>query len=122
VDRLITAFKVIDAGGTDRTITVGRVIGPDGADRVFYDTAGTSSFAATADHGTRSGSGNGTATTNTVIVTPTGGTAPYHHAWTLISHSNATNPTVNSPSSGTTTFTQTNIGRAKPIPRRSATR
>jgi hypothetical protein len=108
--RTLTRIRVRDSGGTLRTLTRIRVRDAGNVLRVVYDTTGASSFAATADHGTRSGSGNGTATTNTVIVTPTGGTAPYHHAWTLISHSNATNPTINSPSSGTTTFTQTNLG------------
>jgi hypothetical protein len=109
-DRLVTAFKMIDAGSVDRTITVGRIIGPDGVDRVFYDTAGTSSFAASASPASVNGHGNGSATTANVTITPTGGTAPYFHAWTLISHSNATNPTIGSAAAATTSFTQTNIG------------
>jgi hypothetical protein len=44
-------------------------------------------------------------------VAASGGTTPYTYAWSLIAHSHpTTNPTINSPSSATTTFSQANIG------------
>lgn len=42
-------------------------------------------------------------TSDSVTMTPTGGTAPYTHAWTLVSGSSAV--LVDSPTSATTTFT-----------------
>lgn len=109
IDRAIMAFKMIDAASVDRTIVEGRLIGPDGVDRVFYDTAGTASFSASPDHSHRFGTGNGSATSNAVVITATGGTAPYSYAWTIITYTNGTSPTVGSPASATTTFTQTNL-------------
>jgi hypothetical protein len=108
-DRTITAFQVIDAAGVDRTIVEGRVIGPDRGDRVFWDTAGTSSFAGSASPTGVHGAGNATATTNATTATVTGGTPPYSHAWSIVSHTNSTLPTINTPAGATTTFTQTNI-------------
>lgn len=60
-------------------------------------TAAISPFAAV---GTRSGSGS--ATTNSVTATPTGGTGPYLYAWALVSGDTFT---VNSATSASTTFT-----------------
>ena len=47
------------------------------------------------------------ATTNSVTVTPSGGTSPYTYAWTLLSGDTLT---VTSPSAATTTFSKTGMG------------
>jgi hypothetical protein len=52
--------------------------------------------------GTRSGPGS--VTTNSVTVTPSGGTGPYTYAWANVEGDAAT---VNSPTAATTTFTHT---------------
>jgi len=45
-----------------------------------------------------------------VVATPTGGTAPYTHSWTLVSYTSlAAPPTADSPTADTTLFTQTGI-------------
>lgn len=46
----------------------------------------------------------GLATTNSVTVTPAGGSAPYTYAWTFVSGDSVT---VNSPASATTSFSTT---------------
>jgi hypothetical protein len=107
--RTITQFRVRDDTNVLRTITRIRVRDANNVLRVVYDTTGASSFAATASPGTVHGIGNGTATTGNTTVTPTGGIAPYFHAWTRISYTNSTPPTIGSASSATTNFTQTNL-------------
>jgi hypothetical protein len=109
-NRALTAIQVLDGGGVDRTITEGRVLGPDGTDRIFYATA--PALSASADPSIVSGGSfaTGTATTNLTVVTPTGGTAPYSYAWTLVSHTSGTNPTIGTPANNNTTFTQTGLG------------
>jgi hypothetical protein len=51
-------------------------------------------------------SGPGAVTTDSTIVTPTGGTGPYTYAWALVSGDAFT---VNSPTAATTTFSTTLI-------------
>ena len=60
------------------------------------------SAAASFDSATGSTSGDSTATTNSITVTPTGGTAPYTYAWTKTSGDG----TVVSPTKATTRFSQ----------------
>lgn len=51
--------------------------------------------------------GFGPLTTNSVTVTPSGGTAPYTYAWSFVSGDTVT---INSPTSATTTFTGDPVG------------
>lgn len=105
-------IRARDDGGTLRTITRIRVRDQNNVLRVVYDPAGTSTFTATAFPESVSGfsSGTGTVTTGSTTVTPAGGTAPYIHAWTVISFDGGVSPTVSSPSSDTTSFVQTSVG------------
>lgn len=107
--RTITQLRGRDESNVLRTFTRVRARDAGNVLRVVYDTTGASSFAATASPANTHGIGNGSATTNTTTVTPTGGTAPYFHAWTRVSYTNSTPPTINSPTAATTTFTQTNL-------------
>lgn len=112
-DRTLTEIRVRDVGGTDRVIVQGRVIGPDGQDRVFWDPAGVVSFSVNASPSFVSGItfGTGVATTSSTTANATGGTAPYHYAWTLVSYDHPTTPPgALSASSATTAFRQSNIG------------
>lgn len=105
-----TRIRMRDASNTLRTITRVRMRDASNVLRVVYDVSGTSSFAATSNYATVFGSSaSSTVVTSAVTVTPTGGTAPYFHSWTLVSNTNVTTPTVNSPSAATTAFTQTNV-------------
>lgn len=109
-NRAITQLRIIDAGGTDRVITEMRIIDTGGTDRVIYTTASALSVSVSDD--LVSGLTNsGTAITNSTTATASGGTAPYTYAWTLISYSHpSVAPTVQSPTSATTSFVQTSIG------------
>jgi hypothetical protein len=105
-----TRIRMRDAANTLRTITRVRMRGPDNVLRVVYDVSGASSFAATADYSIVYGSStSSTVVTSTVTVTPTGGIGPYFHSWALVSNTNLTPPTVNSPAASATAFTQTNV-------------
>ena len=68
--------------------------------------ASAGALAATINTYTASGerAGPGSVTTNSVTVTPSGGTGPYTYAWANVEGDTAT---VNSPTSATTTFTHT---------------
>ncbi len=111
--RTITQLRMRDAGGVLRTITKIRARDAGGVLRIVYDPSGASSLTATPNFTTRTGTtfGTGTATTNQVIVTASGGTGPYTYAWTrIVSDHPTNNPTAAAPTSATTGFTQTNIG------------
>lgn len=108
-----TRIRARDASNTLRTITRIRARDPSNVLRVVYDVTGASSFAATANYSIVYGSSSSTTVvTSSVTVTPTGGIAPYFHAWTLVSSTNLTAPTVNSPAAASTAFTQTNVDPA----------
>lgn len=108
--RTLTRIRARDTAGTLRAITRIRARDASGAVRVVYDSTGASTFSASAAPGTVGGSGIGTATTTATTVTPTGGTAPYTYAWSLLSYTHQTTaPTAAGPTSATTTFTQTNM-------------
>lgn len=112
-DRTINAIRVIDATGVDRNITEARIIDTTGTDRVFFSAGGGGTLSANASPNPVSGTtaGTGTAVSNSTTVTPTGGTTPYTYAWARTSYSHPTvPPTIGSPASATTTFTQTSIG------------
>lgn len=82
----------------------------DGATWVDFFSGGGSGLSATASPGSASGELFdpepaplfATVTSNSVTVTPTGGTAPYTYAWTHLSGSSSV--LVTSPTSATTTF------------------
>lgn len=108
--RTVTQLRMRDAGGTLRTITRVRLRDQNNVLRIVYDPAGASTFSASPDSIATAGFGVGTATTGTITVTPSGGTAPYSHAWTLIEASHgSTNPTATLPASDVTAFQQTNM-------------
>lgn len=110
--RTITQIRARDAGGTLRTITRVRVRDAGNVLRTVYDTSGGTAFAATVTPTSVSGrtAGSGSVTTNAATVTASGGTAPYTYSWARIASSHpTTNPTINSPSSATTTFSQANM-------------
>jgi hypothetical protein len=107
-----TRIRMRDAGNTLRTITRIRMRDASNVLRTVYDTSGGTAFAASASPTFAFGStsGSGSATTYATTVTASGGTAPYTYAWSLIAHDHPTAiPTINSPTSATTTFTQTNM-------------
>lgn len=110
--RTVAQLRMRDAAGTLRTITRVRVRDQNNVLRIVYDPAGASSLSASASpsivHGTSMGSG--TVSTNNTTVTPTGGTAPYTYAWTVIEYDNGVSPTIAGPTSATTGFTQTSVG------------
>lgn len=54
-------------------------------------------------------SGTGIANTGFTTVTPTGGTAPYTYAWTLVEYDGSAPPTATAANAATTRFTQTGI-------------
>lgn len=111
--RTITQLRKRDAGNTLRTIVRVRMRDAGNVLRTVYDTSGGTAFAATATPTSVVGrtAGSGSTTTNSTTVTPSGGTGPYTHAWSLIAHDHPTTPpTINSPASATTTFSQANIG------------
>lgn len=113
VDRTIAAMKVIGPDAMDRTIVEGWVIDMNGDDQLFFDPSGSASLEASASPDLVSAYGTaGSMTTDTTIVTPTGGTGPYTYAWTLISYDAGVPPTATSPATASTEFTQTGIGPA----------
>jgi len=112
-DRTVTAMKVIDGGAVDRTITQMRVIDANGTDRLVYSTSAALSAANAPSPATGGTLGTGTAISATVTCTPTGGTGPYTYAWTRISYTSATAPTINSAATAATGFTQTGLGPAE---------
>ena len=109
-DRLITEIEVTDAGNVNRAITEIRVIDSSGTDRIVFPGGGEMMLTATPDSVFAFTSGGDPAVTNTTTITVDGGTAPYTYAWTVQSYSSLVSPTVDNPTSATTSFTQTGIG------------
>lgn len=109
-DRTITAMQVIDGGAVDRVITQMRVIDANGTDRLVYSTSPALSASNAPDPATGGTLGTGTAISETVTCTPSGGTGPYTYAWTRISYTSGTAPTSNSAATAATAFTQTGLG------------
>lgn len=110
-DRALSAVAVTDPNGTSRNLLEMRVIDAAGVDRIVFSTGG-GALAASATPASVAGSSlaTGSITSGTVTVSASGGTGPYTHAWTLISHDNLTPPTVNFPAAAMTNFTQSNVG------------
>lgn len=113
-DRSITGINVVDPAGTDRALVQINVIGPDGADRVVWTSGGgSSSLAVSASPMTVSGVGrSSTVITDATNATPSGGTPPYTHSWSVLDYDNDTlPPRIAQPTSPTTTFTQRYVPR-----------
>lgn len=108
VDRLVTAMQVIDGGGVDRVIQEMRVIDAAGTDRLVYSVAPPMSLSV-APSSVAGGTTGGPAITDAATATPVGGIGPYTYVWTVISYDAAVSPTVNSPTSASTTFRQTGV-------------
>jgi len=108
--RTITAIQVRDATNTVRAISEMWVRDSNNVSRLVFSLAPpmtASAFPETVGGFTL---GTGVATTSDTVVTPSGGTAPYSYAWTLLTYDNAAPPTATAPTSATCGFTQTGIG------------
>ena len=110
VARTVTAMIVRDGTNTPRTITQMWIRDPSNTPRLVYSTSPALSLAASPTSVGGGSFGGSPATTDSTTATPTGGTGPYTYAWTLISYSSGTAPTINSATSATTTFIQTGLG------------
>jgi hypothetical protein len=108
IDRTVAALHIHD-GTVDRVIQRLSVFGPDNVDRMIYSTAPSLSVALSNSVVSGGSIGSGTITTDLCTAIPVGGTAPYTHAWTLISHTSGTLPTATSPSDISSQFQQTGI-------------
>lgn len=114
-------MKMMDAGSVLRTVT-GMKVADGGLVRTirtvkFMDGTTLRTVATFAPPMTLSISPSpiiGVSTTSTctagpVTATPSGGVAPYSYAWTRLSHSALTAPTITSPSTASTSFVQTGL-------------
>lgn len=110
VPRTITELWVRDASNVLKEITELRVRDTNSVSRIIFST--TSPLSAVASEPIVFGSsfGTGTATTTSTTITPSGGTAPYTYAWSLLMTTGGVNPTAGGPTSATTNFTQTSLG------------
>lgn len=109
--RTVTELIIQDATDTARTITELWMRDASNTPRLIYSTTAALSVAVNNNPVSGVTSGTGTAVSNSTTATPTGGTAPYTYAWTLISHNHPTTPpTIGSPAAAATTFTQSGIG------------
>jgi hypothetical protein len=108
--RTISEIVIRDGTNTPRTISEIRVRDSNNVSRVIYSTAPDLSASAEPPDVFGIDYGTGTANSNETVVTASGGAAPYTYAWTVLSHTSATPPTVDSPTAAATTFTQTGIG------------
>jgi hypothetical protein len=108
--RTITQVKVRDGGNTLRTCSFVKVRDTTNTLRTVYSTGAALSASASPSFTFGITLGTGTAVTDSTTVTPSGGTAPYTYAWTVLSYTHpTTSPTINNPTSATTAFTQTGI-------------
>lgn len=111
--RTISELQVRDGGNVARDIEEIRVRDSNNISRIVFSTAVPLSAGASPDPVSGITAGTGTATTDSTTVTATGGVPPYTYAWTVLTYDNAISPTIGSPSSNVTDFTQTNIGPAE---------
>jgi len=108
--RTITAVQVRDATNTPRTISEIWARDSNNVSRLVFSIASPMTASASPETVFGFSGGSGLATTDSTTVTPSGGTAPYSYAWTLLTFDNATPPSADLPTAATTTFTQTGIG------------
>jgi hypothetical protein len=109
--RTLTALVIRDGGNVSRTITELWVRDLNGVPRLVFNPSGSATLAVTTDNDSVHGRshGTGTATTSIVTATPTGGTAPYTYAWSLLSTDGTPDPDADNPTSAATSFTQTGM-------------
>lgn len=100
VDRAISEIWFMDDVGADHEISIGLF----GA-RTIYATgaAGSITVDVTPPGVGADANKTGSAMTDPVVATPTGGTAPYTYLWTIEDAIDGV-PTINSPTAATTTF------------------
>ena len=106
-NRTITKCFVQDAGGITRTIKTIKVY--DGATWRTVATFVEPISLSLSDEYVLAIAGSATITSKIVTATPTGGTAPFTYLWTLVSHSGGVAPTINTPTTASTTFTKTGV-------------
>lgn len=107
--RTITAIQVRDGTNTARDISEMWVRDSNNVPRRVFGGSPLSASASPADVSGFS-IGTGIVDTGSTTVTPTGGTAPYTYAWTIISYTAGAPPTIANPTAATTDFTQTGVG------------
>lgn len=108
--RTVTEIIVRDETNTPRTISEIWVRDTTNTPRLVFSTASTLAAVASDYNVFGYESGTGTAISNSTTITPSGGTAPYTYAWTVVSYNAGVSPTVNLPTAATTAFTQTSMG------------
>lgn len=107
--RTITAIQVRDGGNVARNLSEVRVRDSNNVSRQVFTTGAALSVSIAPEAVFGVSYGTGICITNTATATPAGGTAPYTYAWSVLSHSNATPPTINSPTTSGTKFTQPGV-------------
>jgi hypothetical protein len=109
--RTLTALVIRDGGNVARTITELWVRDLNNVPRLVFNPSGSATLAVSlsADSVHGRSHGTGTATTSIVTATPTGGTAPYTYAWSLVDTDGTPNPDADNPTSAATSFTQTGM-------------
>lgn len=107
--RTLTAIQVRDGTNTARDLSEIWVRDSNNVPRLVFTTGAALEVTASPELVAGIAYGSGVVTTNATVATPAGGTAPYTYAWTVYTHSNVTPPSINSPTSATTTFTQVDV-------------
>lgn len=109
--RTITELRIRDAGNVQRTITELWIRDVNNVSRLVFNPSGSATLAVVISptEVMGSSSGTGTATTDVATATPSSGTAPYTHAWTLDTYTGGTPPTIGTPANAATTFTLTGM-------------
>lgn len=109
VPRTIAAIQIRDGTNTPRTITEIRARDSNNVSRVIFSTGADFTASAFPSDVFGYDDATGTAYSNTTTVTPSGGTPPYTHAWTVQSYTGLVAPTVDAPTLATTLFIQTGL-------------
>jgi hypothetical protein len=95
--RPLKSVKVRDSGGTLRTVFSGLKVSSN-----FTSFTGFGSY-------------EPVISSPTCVVTPTGGTAPYTYAWTLVGTSGLGLAAIDAPTSASTTFSATSLSDFLPL-------
>jgi hypothetical protein len=109
VTRNLSGIRAIDVGGIVRTIRAVKELDTDGT---TLRTVATFAPAMTVSITPTSVSGeafSGPITTDAATASPAGGLGPYSYAWTVVSYTAATPPTIASSGTATTSFTQSGV-------------
>jgi hypothetical protein len=109
--REISELIIRDAGNVARTISELWIRDATNTPRLVFNPSGSLTLTVTAspESVSRVVIGISTATTPTTTATPSGGTPPYAHLWTLTYHDGPAPPTATAPSGDVTAFTQTGM-------------